>query len=232
VHLEGTSTGLTLWLSGPRQAGTFVAGSCSGAHPFGSASLRMLQPRSQYVALRPDDISAVQEWHMASEGIDTYSVCPACRAKDLKVLSVTTDHQQFGDRTRAVKFFCEQCQSFHDEVAVAPMPPCPIPPALLEALCKIPFGTMLLLNRLIDFETLEQCVRELCNGKATGVDVIPRGLMSFLVSSISICLRLGTYWSCFRQHLMRTCEAKYRQSVHMNGSGQLQGTFQRSCLRS
>ncbi len=40
-----------------------------------------------------------------------------------------------------MKFFCEHCQTLHDEVAVAPMPPCPIPPALLEALQKIPFGT-------------------------------------------------------------------------------------------
>ena len=59
VHLEGTGTGLTLWFSGPRQAGTFVASCCSEAHPFGSASLWMLQPLSQYVALRPDDILAV-----------------------------------------------------------------------------------------------------------------------------------------------------------------------------
>ena len=28
VHLEGRSTGLTLWFSGPRQAGTFVADFC------------------------------------------------------------------------------------------------------------------------------------------------------------------------------------------------------------
>ena len=33
---------------------------------------------------------------------------------------------------------------------VEPMPPCPIPPALLEALRKIPFGTMPLLSRLED----------------------------------------------------------------------------------
>jgi hypothetical protein len=100
VHLEGGSTGLTLWFSGPRQAGTFVADCCSGARPLGATPLRMLQPRSQYVALRPDDILAVQEWHMASEGMDTYSVCPACRAKDLQVLSVTSTHQQYGNRAR------------------------------------------------------------------------------------------------------------------------------------
>ncbi len=53
VHLEGTSNGLTLWFSGPRQSGTSVASCCSEAHPFGSASFLMLQPRSQYVALVP-----------------------------------------------------------------------------------------------------------------------------------------------------------------------------------
>ena len=123
LHLHGRSAGLTLWFSGPRQAGTFVADCCAGAHPFGTTLLRMLQPQSQYVALRPDDILAVQEWHVVSEGMDTYSVCPTCRAKDLQVLSVTSTHQQYGNRTRAVKFFCELCQSLHAEVAVEPMPP-------------------------------------------------------------------------------------------------------------
>ena len=90
VHLEGRSTGLMLWFSSPLQAGTFVADCCSGARPLVTILLRMLQPRSQYVALRPDDILAAQEWHMAIEGMDTYSVCPTCRAKDLQVLSVTS----------------------------------------------------------------------------------------------------------------------------------------------
>jgi hypothetical protein len=154
----------------------------------------MLHPQSQYVAVRPDDILAVQEWHMASEGMNTYSVCPVCRAKDLKVLRVTTDHQQFGNRTRVVKFFCEQCQSLYNEFAVAPMPPYPISPALLEALRKISFGTMPLLSRLFDFETLEQCVRKLCNGKATGVDGIPRefgpqNLLELLCAALNAYLR-------------------------------------------
>ena len=126
VYLDGRSAGLTLWFSGPRQAGTFVADCCSGAHPFGTTLLQMLQPQSQYVALRPDDILAVQEWHVVSEGMDTYSVCPTCRAEDLQALSVTSAHHQYGNRTRAVKFFCEQCQSLHAEVAVEPMPPLPL----------------------------------------------------------------------------------------------------------
>ncbi len=49
------------------------------------------------------------------------------------------------------------------------MPPCP---ALLGALRKIPIGTMPLLSRLIDFETLQQSVRKVLNN--TGVHGIPR----------------------------------------------------------
>jgi hypothetical protein len=57
VHMEVTSTCLTLWFSGPRQAGTFVASCCSEAHPFGSASFRMLQPGANillYVTTIPE----------------------------------------------------------------------------------------------------------------------------------------------------------------------------------
>ncbi len=79
LHLEGGNTGLTLWFSGPWQVGKFVASWCSGPHPLGAIPLRLLQPRSQYIAIRPDDILAVQESHMASEGLDTFSVCPTCR---------------------------------------------------------------------------------------------------------------------------------------------------------
>ncbi len=31
---------------------------------------------AHYVATDPDDMLAVQEWHMANEGLDTESVCP------------------------------------------------------------------------------------------------------------------------------------------------------------
>ena len=86
------------------------------------------------------------------------------------------------------------------KLTVEPMPPCPIPPALLEVLRKIPFGTMPLLSRLIDFEILEQCVRKLLNGKATGVDEFykygPQGLLELLWAAHNAYLRGETPSVC------------------------------------
>ena len=117
---------------------------------------------------------SVQEWHMVSEGMDTYSVCPTCQAKGLHVISTTATHQRFGNPTRAVRFFCEQCQSVCDEPALSPMPPCPIPEQVLAEMRRIPAGTPPLLNRPVGFETLERCRRKQPNGRAPGEDGIPR----------------------------------------------------------
>ncbi len=38
VHLEGSHTGVTMWFSGPRQAGDFIAYWCSTDHPLRSLS--------------------------------------------------------------------------------------------------------------------------------------------------------------------------------------------------
>ena len=62
-----------------------------------------------------------------------------------------------------------------------------------------------ILSRLIDFETLEQCVRKLLNGKATGVDGIPREFYKYGPQGL------------LELHLMRTCEAKHRLFVPKNG---------------
>ena len=172
--MEGRKTGLTLWFSGPRQAGNFVAHCCSDGHPLRSIRLEVLPPQGQYIATRPDDILAVQEAHMAREGMDTHSVCPACQAKGLHALSVQTVKQQYGSNTRAVKFFCTQCQTLHDNVALAPLPPCPIPPALLEVMRKIPAGTLPLISRIFDYETVERCSREQPLHKTWGEDHVPR----------------------------------------------------------
>jgi hypothetical protein len=80
VHLSGDKQGVSLWFSGPRQAGDFVARWKSITDPITSAPIRPLKPPGQYIAIRPDDMLSVQEWHMASEGMDTYSVCPSCQA--------------------------------------------------------------------------------------------------------------------------------------------------------
>jgi hypothetical protein len=111
---------------------------------------------------------------MAREDMDTHSVCPACQAEGLHVLSVQTVKQQYGSNTRAVKFFCTQCQTLHDNVALAPLPPCPIPPALLEVMRKIPAGTLPLISRIFDYETVERCSREQPLHKTWGEDRVPR----------------------------------------------------------
>lgn len=117
---------------------------------------------------------SVQEWHMASEGMDTYSICPNCQAKGLHVISTSATQQKFGNPARAVRFFCEQCQSTCTEPAMAPMPPCPIPKQVLEAMRRIPTGSLPLINRMIDFESFERCTRRQPNDRAPGSDGQPR----------------------------------------------------------
>ena len=142
VRIEGGLTGITLWFSGPRQAGDFILYWCLADHPLRNRPLKALEPLGQYVATRPDDMLAVQEWHMASEGLDTLSMCPKCSKNNLHVLSTGAKHQRFGNQQRAVRYFCSQCQSIHEQVAVAPLPPCPLPVEVLESLRKIPDGSL------------------------------------------------------------------------------------------
>jgi len=109
VHLSGNAQGLTIWFSGPRQAGDFIAQWGSVACPGTKASIFPLQPPDQYIAIRPEDMLSVQEWHMTNEGMDTYSVCSHCHAKDLHIISTQATQQNYGNYTRKVRFFCEQC---------------------------------------------------------------------------------------------------------------------------
>ena len=74
VYLEGNQQGLSIWFSGPRQAGDFIIHWNSAAHPGEKIQISPLQPPDQYIAIRPDDMLSVQESYMASEGMDTYSV--------------------------------------------------------------------------------------------------------------------------------------------------------------
>ncbi len=93
---------------------------------------------------------SVQEAYMAGEGMDTYSVCPACQEGDLHVLSTTAIRQKFGNprcNNLAIRYFCELCQSVYDEPAVTPMPPCPISDQVNEAMRRIPAGSLPLINR-------------------------------------------------------------------------------------
>ena len=82
---------------------------------------------------------------------------------------------------------------------------------------------MPLLSRLIDFETLEQCVRKLLNGKATGVDGIPRAFYKYGPQGL-----LELLWAALNAYR----RGKTSLFVPMNGLDRLKAIFQRSCLRS
>jgi hypothetical protein len=102
VHLAEDKHGVTIWFSGPRQAGFFIVHWSSGIYPGGKVPIRPLQPPGQYVAIRPDDMLSVQECYIASEGMLTYWVCPTWRGKGLHVLSTGATHQEYGNPTRAI----------------------------------------------------------------------------------------------------------------------------------
>jgi len=196
VHLEGDGMGLSVWFSGPRQAGDFIAHWTSEIYPREQAQICPLQAPGKYVAIRPDDMLSVQEWHMASEGMDTYSVCPSCQTKGLHVISTSATQQRFGNPTRAVKFFCVQCQFVCDEPALASMPPCPIPKQVLDAMRKIPADSLPLINRAIDFETFERCALRQPKDKAPGSDGQPREFCKYGPTAL-----LELYWTAINAYL-------------------------------
>ena len=112
-----------------------------------------------------------------------HSVCSTgrCQLKSLHVISTTAHQQRYGNPTRAVKFFCKQCQSTCDESAMAPTSMGLCPPALLpnpeesaRVMHRFPAGSLTLIKRAIDFEAFERCVRRQPNGKAPGSDGQPR----------------------------------------------------------
>ena len=100
--------------------------------------LQLLAPSEQYVAVVADDILAVQELHMASEGMDTESICMTCAAKTVKTISTSAVAQPKGNPKRAVRFICLECQHVHDKVDLAPLPPCPVPKEVWATLRKLP----------------------------------------------------------------------------------------------
>ena len=174
IRVEGTNQALAVWFRGPRALGDFLSKWCMADHPFGDITVRTLKPPRTYVAIVPDDILAVQELHMASEGMDTESICLTCRTPGVQPISTSALKQACGNPKRAVRFFCAKCCSVRDDVDLTPLSPCPIPWNVWKDMRKIPKGLAPLICRLIDFDTLEAVVSRLRNGKSTGCDGIPR----------------------------------------------------------
>ena len=178
VRDEGRSPGLLselqLWFRGPRQTGDFLVQWCTRIHALGGVKLCPLFPPDHYVATDPDDMLAIQEWHMASEGLDTESGCPRCRSGTIQPITVTAENEPCGNPGRAVRYFCFRCNSVHDTVRLNPLPPCPLPLSVLQAMRSAPAGAPAQISVPVDQETLVACVRALTTGKSVGTDGIPR----------------------------------------------------------
>ena len=123
-------------------------------------------------------------------------MCPRCGNKSLYVLSARAKDLRFGNPHRAVRYFCGQCQTIHDQVAIEPLPPCPLPAELLESLRKIPNGSQPLLSRPVDLDTVERTARSQALDKSPGSDGVPRELYKYGTSSLFVLL-----WRAFNAYL-------------------------------
>ena len=117
---------------------------------------------------------AVQELHLASEGMDSGSICTRCKRRGVHAIITSASRQSCGNPIRAVRFFCAQCRSVCDQVDLASMPSCPVPWSIWQEMRKIPTGSSPLISREIDFDTLETCARSMPCDKSPGSDGIPR----------------------------------------------------------
>ena len=189
VQVVKSSAGLQLWFRGPRQAGDFLVQWCTEAHALRNVKIHALPPPAHYVATDPDDMLAVQEWHMANEGLDTESICKRCQSAGIQPITTTAKHQSCGNPDRAVRFFCARCQSVNSGVALKPLAPCPLPLSILQAARTVPAGTLAQISRFIDHDTLEACVRALPTGKSVGTDGIPREFYKYAPRSLLELLR-------------------------------------------
>jgi hypothetical protein len=192
VCVEDKVDSIMFWFSGPRQAGDFVAHWCSHAHSLCHLLLKVLQPLSQYIAILQDDMLSVQDWHnarhMASQGLDTYSICPNCSGTDLHVLS--TSAQRFGNPNRTIRFFCSQCKTLHTQCRLLPSAPYLL---WFSSHCaKFQQDPPPLLSRPIDFETVEKYTHSQKNNKKPGANGISRE-----VSKYSPRPFIVLYWRAF-----------------------------------
>ena len=80
VCVEGAAQALQIWFRGPRALGDLLVQWCASESEFHKLPVRPLVPQNTYVAIVTDDILAVQELHMAQEGMDSGSVCAGCAA--------------------------------------------------------------------------------------------------------------------------------------------------------
>ena len=175
VQISGGQHVLQLWFRGPRALGDFVGQWCGVDHAWAFLELQLLPSHHDYVAIVPDDMLAVQEVYMASEGMDSESVCFSCGIRGVQPIVTTGDAQPCGHPRRRISYFCCKCRSVHDNVGLAPMPPCPVPLDLWNSMRRINPKSEPLLARPVDSTTFrEKYAAKLSVNKSPGSDRQPR----------------------------------------------------------
>ena len=175
VQISGGQHFLQLWFRGPRALGDFVGQWCGVDHAWASLDFELLPSHHDYVAIVPDDMLAVQEVYMASEGMDSESVCFACGVRGVQPIVTTGNAQPCGHPRRRISYFCCKCRSVHDNVGLAPMPPCPVPLDIWNSMRRIDPKSEPLLARPVDSTTFrEKYAAKLSVNKSPGSDRQPR----------------------------------------------------------
>jgi len=175
----GAAGELQFWFRGPRLLGDFLLQWCQDEDRRGKVKLQLLAPSGKYVAVVADDMLAVQELHMAGEGMDTESICLTCATKAVKPIVTSAVAQPNGNPMRAVRFFCTHCQRIHNTVDLGPLPPCPVPKAVWEAMRKLPKDIGPILTKPVDLDTMDRIRAKWRTGLSAGTDAIPREYVKY-----------------------------------------------------
>ena len=101
TRIEGIGQALAVWFRGPRALGNFLLKWCTSEHSFKKTKVCTLKPAQTCIAIFPDDVLAIQELHMAGEGMDTESICVSCRASGVQPISTSASNQARSNSRRA-----------------------------------------------------------------------------------------------------------------------------------
>ena len=196
VRVASTQCSIDLWFRGPRHLGDFLLQWCESPLALRASPVRLLDSPSDYVALLPDDMLAMQELYLARQGMATSAQCPTCAAANVQPIVTSAVQQPRGCPWRAVRYFCSACQAVYDRAEKGLEPLCPIPPEVWDSMRKLPKDMQPFLSRPMDMTSLQARLRKLPKGRAPGRDGIPfeyfklgpAPLLEYLLGAVNACL--------------------------------------------
>ena len=103
---------------------------------------------------------------MTLEGIELESICLQCKLNDMEPVVTSASHKLCGNPWRAVFFFCPNCHSVQDRVALDEILRCPVLWKVWQSMQKIPPNAAPFQCREIDFETMEEVWNNLQRAKS------------------------------------------------------------------